>query len=227
MVNEHIKGHITDIDQYGIMHIVASVPSLDRALRKEYEECEIMLADGRRISPEQRRKIYALIGEIAEYIEGFRTKETIEETKETMKWSFILERMEDLERRLFSLSDCDMTTASAFITYLIDFIIRQDIPTGINLREHCEDIQRYVYACLVNKKCCVCGQKAQLHHCEGSRVGMGNDRKQVSHLGRMALPVCECHHTEAHADEQAFLDKYHLEPVAIDEKICKVYKLKK
>ena len=80
-----------------------------------------------------RRKCYALIGEIAEFVEGFRTAETIEDTKQVMKWDFILKRMESQERQLFSLSSCDMSTAREFITYLIDFIVKNDIPTRVPL----------------------------------------------------------------------------------------------
>lgn len=227
MVNEHIIGSIVDIDEAGVMRIVASAPNLDRAIHRAYEKVEIILPDGRSISPEQRRKIYALIGEITEYVEGIRNSETIEETKESLKWDFILERMESQERRLFSLADCDMTTASAFIQYLIDFIIKNDIPTMISLRDQCEDIGKYVYSCLANKKCAVCGQNGEVHHCEGSRIGIGSDRQEVSHLGRRAICLCREHHSEAHQSEAKFMEKYHLEPIALDERLCKMHKLKR
>lgn len=227
MVNEHITGRIQDINEAGGVVITATLPNLDKALRRKYGEVEIILPDGRRISPEQRRKIYSLIGEIAEYVEGFRNAETVEETKTMMKWQFIMERLESQERRLFSLANCDMTLARNFIDYLIAFIINNDIPSSVSLLDNCEDIGAYIYACLVNKKCCVCGQAADLHHVVGSRIGQGNDRNEVHHLGRECLPLCREHHTICHNDEKAFISKYHLEPVKIDEKICRVYRLKK
>jgi len=227
MIYEHVLGRIKAIDEQGYMHIVASVPNLDRAIHREYSKVEVILPDGRTISAEQRRKIYALIGEVAEYCEGFRNAETIEDTKQSLKWDFILERMESQERRLFSLSDCDMTTASSFISYLIDFIIRNDIPTAIPLIEQAEDIGQYIYSCLANKKCCVCGQKADLHHCEGSRIGMGANRDEAHNLGREVLALCRKHHTECHNDEAGFIAKYHLEPIKMDERLCKIYKVRK
>jgi hypothetical protein len=166
-----------------------------------------------------------LIGEIAEFVDGFRNAETIEETKNLMKWQFIMERLESQERKLFSLANCDMTLARNFIDYLISFIIKNDIPSSVSLLDNCEDIGAYIYACLVNKKCCICGQAADLHHVD--RVGMGADRNEVHHLGRECLPLCREHHTICHNDEKAFISKYHLEPVKADEKICKIYKLKK
>ena len=225
-MQEHVIGEIVDIDEAGVLTIRAPVPDIARAIVRKYKTAEIILPDGRRISPEQRRKCYALLGEIAEYVDGVRNAETVDEQKELLKLNFMLERMESTERKMFSLADCDMSTAREFITYLIDFIIRNDIPTRVPLVEQCEDIQRYVYACLLNKKCAICGRRADLHHVDA--IGMGNNRREVSHIGRKALPLCREHHTEIHASGlQQFLDKYHLETVEIDKKIAKVYGLKK
>jgi hypothetical protein len=167
------------------------------------------------------------LGEIAEYVYGYRTAETVEKEKQHMKLEFMLKRMEGMERRMFSLADCDVTTAREFITFLIDFIIANDIPTRVPLIDNCDDIPAYVYACLVHKKCAVCGKHADLHHCEGGAVGMGNDRTKIDHIGRPALPLCREHHTIIHQMGQAdFMSKYHLVTIPIDKKIAKVYRLK-
>lgn len=224
MINEHALGHIVDISEGGVATIKATLPNLYHALDRRSNEVEIILPDGRRISPEQRRKCYALIGEIAEFIEGFRTSETIEDTKQVMKWDFILKRMESQERQLFSLSSCDMSTAREFITYLIEFIVKNDIPTKVPLIEQCEDISKYVYACMINKRCCICGKPADLHHVDA--IGMGNDRDDVIHIGRDALPLCREHHSELHTKgNKEFMNQYHLEPIKIDKKIARCYKL--
>ena len=228
MVEEQITGKVVDIDAYGTLTIKASVPSIDRALLRNYKDCLIVLDDGRHIHPTQRRKIYALIGEIDEYVNGIRTEAGMEEQKALLKMEFMLKRMTDAERRVFSLSNCSVTTATNFIGFLIDFILMNDIPTKFPLYEQADDIERYIYACLANKKCAVCGQKADLHHAEGSRIGMGNDREKVHHLGREALPLCRKHHDECHGmPEMDFLEKYHLVPVKLDEKLCKVYGLRR
>ena len=228
MVQEHVAGLITDIDENGTLTINACVPSIDRALLRQYRECTIILQDERRITPRQRAAIYALLGEVDEYVNGIRTDAGREEQKQLLKMEFMLKRMTDAERRMFSLSDCSVTTARAFIDFLIEFIIANDIPTKLRLSEQCEDIAQYVYACLVHKKCAVCGRHADLHHAEGSHVGSGFNREEVHHLGREALPLCREHHTECHSMPEAeFLEKYHLEPVKLDERLCKIYKLKK
>lgn len=225
MIQEHVTGVITDIDQWGNATIVAPIPNLGRAVRRRYDKVEVILPDGRGITPLQRRKIYALIGEVAEYIEGVRIDTTIESTKKLLKAEFMLHRMEGMERRLFSLADCDETTAREFISFIIDFIIENDIPTQVPLIAQAEDVERYVYSCLAAKKCAVCGQEAELHHVD--TIGMGGDRREVHHLGRRCLPLCRKHHTELHQLGHDFVEHYHLTPVKIDKRLCKLYKLKK
>ena len=226
MVNEHVLGRIERIFEDGTMEIIAPIPDMDRALLRKYTECEIVLDDGRRISSRQRAKIYALLGSIDEYVNGIRTDAGREEQKQLLKMEFMLRRMTDAERRMFSLSDCSVTTARAFIDFLIEFIIANDIPVRFSLAEKAEDIGQYVYACLVHKKCAVCGRHADLHHVDA--VGMGNDRNKVNHIGRECLPLCREHHSLWHQmGGDSFFERYHLEPVRIDERLCKIYKLKK
>lgn len=228
MIQEHILGEIQDVREDGTAVITAGLPDLDRALLRQYKQVEIILPDGRRISPEQRRKAYALIGEITEYVDGIRNADTIEEQKGLLKMEFMLRRMEATERRMFSLSDCSVTTAKEFITYLIDFIIANDIPTRVPLIDNCDDIAAYMYACTMHRKCAVCGKPADIHHCEGSRIGAGIDRAKVHQLGREVLPLCRVHHTELHTmAESEFVKKCHLQKVKLDEALCKRLKFKK
>lgn len=228
MIQEHVVGFIVDLLKDGTAIIKAQIPNIEQALRRGFLKVEIILWDGRRISPEQRRKCYALLGEITEYTDGIRTAETVDEQKRLLKMEFMLRRMEATERRMFSLSDCDMSTAREFITYLIDFIIANDIPTRARLIDNCDDIAAYMYACTMHRKCAVCGKAADIHHCEGSRIGAGADRTKVHQLGREVLPLCRVHHTELHAmPESEFIAKYHLQKVKLDEQLCKRLRFKK
>jgi hypothetical protein len=226
MINEHALGHIVDISEGGVATIKATLPNLYHAIDRKYSDVEIILPDGRTITAPQRRKVYAIIGEVAEYVEGYRNAATIESTKEMLKWEFILARLEGQERRLFSLSNVDETTARNFIDYLIEFCVKNDIPMRISPLEYCEDIAKYTIACLHSRKCAICGKPADIHHCDGDRIGMGNDRDDVHHLGRKVLPLCRVHHDEAHHDEKGFIDKYHLQPITLDKELCKRLKLK-
>jgi hypothetical protein len=224
MINEHAVGHIVDIDEGGTATIKAVLPNLYRALDRKYNEVEIILPDGRRITAKQRRKVYSILAEISDYINGQHESADVEETKEIMKWDFALARMEGQERRLFSLSNVDETTARNFIDYLIEFCVKNNVPMKISPLEYCEDISKYVYACMINKRCCICGKPADLHHVDA--IGMGNDRTEVIHIGRDALPLCRDHHVRLHEKgNKYFIETYHLQPVKIDKKIAKLYKL--
>ena len=55
---------------------------------------------------------------------------------------------------------------------------------------------------------------------------MGGDRHDMCHIGMECLPLCREHHGEAHQHgDAALMARYHLEPVAIDERIAEIYQL--
>ena len=185
-----------------------------------HETVAVEFVDKRRISAKQRRKAYVLLSYIAAWW-GYTPLECM---KEMLKLMFIGEA--ETLRRSFSLSNCDMTTARLFITYLIDFCVLHGVDVGEPLYALSEDIPRYVWACLMNKRCAVCGRKAELHHVD--HVGMGRNRKEICHIGMRVLPLCRTHHTEIHRiGHETFLRRYILEPVRVDERIADVYKLRK
>lgn len=217
---EIISGKIVDYNERGEMVIHARYEDARTFAARKYENVRILLEDGRGITAEQRKKIYAMIGEIADW-----AGDLPELQKQVMKVDFKLKHMEYSAQEI-SLSSCSVTLASDFISYLVDFILANEIPTKVNLIELCEDIRKYVYACARHKKCAVCGKRAELHHID--RVGMGRDRKDVCHKGMEAVSLCHIHHDEAHTlGDKAFLEKYHLNGgVKLDEELCKVYKLK-
>ncbi len=217
---EVIDGKITGYNERGEMLITARYDNTAAFTRCGFRECRIALKDSRRITNEQRRKAYALLNEIADYM-----GEMSDWVKNLFKLKFEHELQRELADSIFSLSDCDVTTAREFITYLIDFILAHDIPTKVPLSELCDDIRKYVYSCLKHKKCAVCGRKAELHHVDA--VGMGNNRNEIVHDGMRVLPLCREHHSEAHGRTKPdFLSKYHLETVRLDKELCKKWKLK-
>lgn len=184
------------------------------------DEVRVIWQDSRSITNEQRRKAWALMTEIAVY-QGQGKDDVYREQAA----SFSLKNLETMQGQLFHLSTATVSEARAFITLLIEIIIEYGIPTKEPLYGLCDDLERYTYACLMNKKCAVCGKKTELHHVD--HVGMGYNRNEICHIGMRCLPLCREHHMEAHQIGQtAFDSKYHLEPVAIDEQIGKKYRLK-
>lgn len=54
---------------------------------------------------------------------------------------------------MFSLSNAPMSLVCAFQRFLVHFMLDWDIPCSIPLLEFVDDVQDYLYACLVAKKC--------------------------------------------------------------------------
>lgn len=195
---------------------VKPLVAIDRELlQKQVDAIEIRLTDGREISAEQRRKIFALVRDIAdwcgeepEYIRKFTTFE--------YRISTGIEP--------FSLSNCDMSTAREYISYLIDFCFNHCVPTRDTLLNRTDDISKYLYSCLAYRKCAVCNGKADVHHID--TVGMGRDRAEIIHLGMKAIALCREHHQEAHTRGKAFFDEYHIYGIKLDENLCKILNLR-
>ena len=216
-----IKGRITDIRQDGTAVIVAPI-ELSRALRQNVRECYIEPIDSRPLSDRQRRMCYALINAIAEW-----SGNSTEDIKEAFKLEFWAERVDVLADKIFSLANAPMSLVAEFQRFLIGFILSNDVPVKRPLLEYADDIEHYVYMCLIHKKCAVCGKRADLHHLDA--VGMGNDRKDVTHEGREAISLCREHHTEIHTiGKTEFFNKYHLKGgIKIDKTIMKIYGLRR
>lgn len=216
---EIAPGKIVDVVDGGLV-VFVPYGDMEKIIKRQYNEVQVGLPDGRRISPEQRRKAYALMREIGEFY-GYEQSEI----KDVMKHDFVANHLKQLQRELFSLSDCDVTTAKEFISYLIDFILRNDIPTRVPLASLADDVDRYMYSCLMRRKCCICGQRADIHH--WTRIGMGTNRKTVIHEGMTLEPLCRGHHTECHTmAQEEFDERYHIKPIKATKEICKTLGLK-
>nr|DAW41902.1 MAG TPA: Putative HNHc nuclease [Caudoviricetes sp.] len=215
------KGKIIDIDENGVVTIVAQ-SDLYLMTHREIKECYIDFIDGRKLSDKQRRMCYSLINAIADW-----SGSSTQDIKESFKMEFWADKIDTLAEKVFSLSNAPMSLIAEFQKFLINFIIENDVPLKYSLLNYVDDIDNYVYMCLIHKKCCICGKKADLHHVDS--VGMGNDRTEVQHEGRKALSLCREHHTEIHAiGINEFLEKYHINGgIPIDKTIMKIYKLKR
>lgn len=218
-VIDRVRGKIKDYDERrGVVLIEAPYDDFATMCRREYKEVEITMLDSRPLSDRQRKSCYAMLREIAVW-SGYEP----DEIKDMMKFNFIGSLVDDMN--LFSLSNAPMSLVAAFQTFLARFIVAHDVPTRRPMLEYVDDVQDYVYSCLVNKKCPVCGAKADLHHIDA--VGMGRDRDEIIHEGMEVMPLCREHHTEIHTIGKAdFFKKYHLEGgIECDKTICKIYKL--
>ena len=155
--------------------------------KKHIKQAEIRFDDGRHISAEQRKKVYATIRDIADY-----TGYLPEEQKEWLKYLHISKTGCDY----FSLSDCTMDTAREFINTILEYALENGVPLSEEAINRTDDIGRYLYFCIKNKKCAVCGKPGEIHHEDA--IGMGNDRKKVDDSNHKKICLCRLHHTMAH-----------------------------
>lgn len=225
-----VVGTIVDVDERGTMTIKAHYDDWPTLVKRGYRECRIELIDSRPLSDKQRRMCWAMIGEIAEWQGDMRSATgralAREFVNDARKLDFLISELGENADKLFSLSNAPMSLVAAYQRYLVRFIVSNDIPTKKPMLEYVDDVADYVYSCLINKRCCICGRAADLHHVE--RVGMGRSRTEICHEGMEALPLCREHHTEAHTmPDEAFFERYHLGGgIQLDKTLCRLYGLK-
>ena len=216
-----IRGRIVDVSLNGELTIKAHYDDWYTLTKRGYSDCLVQMIDSRPLSDKQRRACYALLGEIADF-----TGNGKDSTKEYMKLKFLAEDFGETADKIFSLSNAPMSLVCAFQRFLVRFILDWDIPTKFPMLDLVDDVGDYLYACLINRKCAVCGKRADLHHVD--HVGMGRNREEIVHEGMEALPLCREHHAEAHTlGAQSFAEKYHIEHgIKLDKTLCRIYRLK-
>lgn len=206
--------HTTKIQQFddGSLVLDSSYTIARQIANTGAAEVVVKVVDPRDITDRQRRHAKVLEKEIALW-----NGDPIEFIHDYMKHQLCIKQ--DIEP--FSLSDCDMTTARLYIDYLIHFCIYHGVPTKKPLYAFCDDLEAYVYQCLASRKCAVHNRAgADIHHCEGSRVGMGRDRKTIIHVGLKCIPLCRECHDECHHSEVEFFKKHHLDGLPLDQWLC-------
>lgn len=202
-------------EQRDVVYIKTTRPAVDHLA----DEVTVFWHDSRQRSLEQIRKAFALMTEI-----GNHQGQSAEAVYIEQRDAFGLEFMEQLNNQFFHLSTATMSEASAFINYLINLIIAHGIQTREPILALCEDIPKAVYACLLNKRCIICGRKSEIHHVDA--IQMGFSRREKPQIGARVLPLAPEYHREIHnIGNDAFMAKYHVEPVRMDERLAKVYGL--
>ena len=174
--------------------------SVARMIRvRKIRHVSIGIEDGRRITPLQQRKAYATLRDIGEY-----TGYPLEAIKQIMKVEHMM-RTGDYE--YFSLSDCSMTKAREFINTLLEYALKEGAILGESGLMRTDDIDAYLIQCIRYRRCCICGQPADIHHVEA--IGMGQDRRHYDDWYNEVAALCRTHHSIAHTTGwQRFMDRY-------------------
>ena len=167
-----------------------------------------------KISDEQRKLLFALWRDYETY-----TGVPIDAVEAWFKYEYMIHA--DLDR-LPSVSRGRMSKhlATDFITYTLEYYLSNGIPFQQADWYKGADVARVCYAMLMKRICFVCGKEnSDVHHLNGSTVGMGNDREKVSHVGRRVVCLCREDHGKIHqGGELAFFRKHHIVPIKLTEK---------
>lgn len=186
-----------------------------RLSRYEGGLMEIRIADPRKISNEQRAKIYAMLGDIDEAVGNYLP----ELTKKQLKRQFCADTLNEW----FSLSDCSLELAKEFIDYLIQFCLAEDIPWGTRTMDLFQGDYSLCYLGLKRRQCCICREPADIAHI--TSVGR-TSRKKISHVGKYVMPLCRTHHIEQHTiGIKEFMKIHHIKGVRVDQEIAEMLKL--
>ena len=183
----------------------------------------LIASDENGISAQQRKFAFALLHDIWwSQVGGYWI-----ETPETVKQHFyaMYEYYNSLDFGEFSLSAAKgtKTDTNQFINMLLDYAAIHDISLSVKPLNELEpqEIARWEYRCLLDKRCVICGKShADLAHVDSVGANGGN-RQKINHLGLRAMSLCREHHQEQHKiGIQSFMNNYHLNGIKIDEKIA-------
>lgn len=167
--------------------------------------------DGRKLSDDQRKFIFALCSEF---------EKCTGDDAEIFRASCMNALNEVYDLGKSTLTKYSVADGNKLINLIISTLIRLDIPISVKLLNYYnyQLNQSQIYAMCLKRICCVCGKKADLHHVDA--VGRGFNRKTIDHIGKRMLPLCREHHNEVHnIGDNEFLQKYHLKTIKIDEKL--------
>ena len=168
---------------------------------------QVDIEDGRHISPDQRKKIWALIGDYADYT-GYDPLEM-----EAWLKAFYYA---DTGSEAFSMASCSMETASKFLNFVIDFGFQNDIPWKLKTLDAIPSAYPLMMQCLKHRRCVICGKRAEIDH--EPPIGSGRNRDEVDNRNFKFFPLCHVHHMIRHQKGiEWFEDFYHIKPVKLDE----------
>ncbi|MDB1649533.1 putative HNHc nuclease [Enterococcus faecalis] len=165
---------------------------------------KVELLDNRQMSQKQNALSHVLIADVARW------------SYDEPKWieSVLKYYYEAKSGVYFEHSRATKNEATEWIGFLIEFILKNDIPLEKRYQYLLEN-NKWFYYCLKYRKCCICGKHADVCHIEV--VGMGRNRKKISHENFTFYAGCRFHHQEEHRiGTKNFLNKYQIKPVKLN-----------
>lgn len=167
---------------------------------------DVTIVDQRKISRDQRAKIWALIHDLCDY-----TGDTPDYWEAEFKWR--VQTAFGVPK--FSLSDCSVTTANRMILVILDFLFSENIPFKTEIWDSLPQEFPKQILCLRNRQCVICRKpNADLAHFK--TVGLGRNRHKIDERKMFFFTLCREHHQEQHTEGiNSFIQKYHIKPVRL------------
>ena len=173
---------------------------------------EIRFIDPRRFTGEQRKFIFALIGDIF-----LHYGESIETLKEYFYWKFYAYTGRQIS--LADDSDSTVSDAGLLVNIILDFIFENNIPFRNGHDILPANQEYYFYKCVTKRVCCICGRVgADIDHFDQA-LGR-RKRKEVDHTEFTFAALCRVHHTEKHQiGITRFKTKYKVKGIRLNQEM--------
>lgn len=133
-------------------------------------------------------------------------------------------------KKSFSISSrmFSKDSATKFIDWLIGYFVENEIELSDELVRMLDnrEKERFIYACLVNNKCVVCGRHTKtIHHI--TRVGTTGYKNDAG-VGKEITSLCQYHHGEVEilGERQMKAKYYNYSGIIADEKLITILKKK-
>lgn len=169
---------------------------------------DIEFEDTRKMTHNQRKKIFALFEDIQNY-SGYE-KGTV---RDAITQSF--EKDTGLDVPTLKFGGISISVANQLIEYIIKFCFAHRIPFVDRQYYLDSDATKILFYYLMHRKCFVCGaNNAEVAHVEA--VGAGRNRKTIDHTKHRLMALCHEHHREQHnTGIKTFMNKYHLQGIRL------------
>ena len=183
-----------------------------------YVNVEVFEKDS--ITADQRKHLYALFGDIAEYI-GL----PLDHVEAERKYRFMLDEVLP-ELPSLGYNKMKKMTASKFIEHTIMYCIDNNIPFRKENWYLDQATSKMLFALTMKRICWVCGTKgSQLAHYEA--VGLGRNRNKVDHTKYHFMCLCHGCHTKQHQmGINHFIKLHHIKPIKLSAEHLKQLNIK-
>ena len=180
-----------------------------------YINASIVFDDNRYITAEQRKHVFALCGDYANFI-GYLQRDIVE---------YYLYKFAEREgfNYIPSLAAEQMSraTAAELIDFIITDMIQNEIPFSQDIWYLTQENSKFLYLLTMKRQCWLCGKfGSDIAHVEA--VGSGRDRRKIDHTQHHFMCLCREHHNLQHAmGIDSFCKQHIVKPIKLSREDLK------